>query len=220
MKRVSVIVKCLPEVIAALILVFLLLPVALAGTVLYGGLGGHGVSSGPQASTNDGALVIVSQIDGSTTVVGHPAGVARISGLIFGLDGTLFAATQDGGGFPPPPGPISTSNLIRINPDTGALISSVPIADGATALSIADLAVHPTTGVLYGTGGVGGFNSRANRSGSVYTINATTGAATFIGDTRKFFASIAFGPDGTLYMSSGELVGDLGPILPLLLTLN
>src|SRR5207248_5637312 len=36
------------------------LQLALAETVLYGGLGGHGVASGPQASTNDGALVIVS----------------------------------------------------------------------------------------------------------------------------------------------------------------
>src|SRR5206468_9280098 len=53
------------------------LQIAPAETVLYGGLGGHGVSSGPQASTNDGALVIVSQIDGSTRVVGHPAGVAN-----------------------------------------------------------------------------------------------------------------------------------------------
>src|SRR5438094_463845 len=194
------------------------LQIALAETVLYGGLGGHGVSSGPQASTNDGALVIVSQIDGSTRVVGHPAGIARISGLAFGLDGTLFAATQDGGGFPPPPGPVSTSNLIRINPDTGALMSSVPIVDGVTALSIADLAVHPTMGVLYGTGGVGGFNSRANRSGTVYTINPTTGAATLIGDTRKFFASIAFAPDGTFYMSSREL--DDRPASPLLLTLD
>src|SRR4029453_12337 len=92
--------------------------IVLAQPVLYGGLGGHGVSSGPQASTNDGSLVIVNQTDGSTSVVGHPAGVERISGLVFGLDGTLFGATQVGGGYPPPPGPSSpTSNLIRLNPD-------------------------------------------------------------------------------------------------------
>jgi len=190
-----------------------------AAPVLYGGLGGHGVSSGPQESTNDGALVIVDQANGSTTVVGHPQGVQRISGLAFGLDGTLFAATQAGGGFPPPPGPDTSSNLIRINRDNGALISSVPIRDGATPLSIADLAVHPTTGVLYGNGGEGGANSRANRSGKLYTINATTGAATLVGDTGKFFASIAFAPDGTLYMASAELLGNnMGNLL--LLKLN
>ena len=124
------------------------LSAALGQPVLYGGLGGHGVSSGPQSSTNDGSLVIVSQTDGSTRVIGHPAGIERISGLAFGLDGTLFGSTQAGGGFPPPPGPMTKSSLIRINPDTGALISSVPIAEGATTLSIADLAVHPITGVL------------------------------------------------------------------------
>ena len=135
-------------------------PGASRSLLLYGGLGGHGVSSGPQASTNDGALVIVSQTDGSTTLVGHPAGVARISGLAFGLDGTLFGATQSGGGYPPPPGPIASSNLIRIDPDTGALISSVPIIAGTAPLCIADLAVHPTTGVLYGMGGRGPHRDR------------------------------------------------------------
>ena len=54
----------------------------------------------------------------------------------------------------------STSNLIRIDPNTGALISSVPIIDGTTPLFIADLAVHPTTGVLYGTGGAGRHRDR------------------------------------------------------------
>jgi hypothetical protein len=52
------------------------LPEATADTVLYGGLGGHNVASGPQASKNDGALVIVSETDGSTTLVGHPAVVS------------------------------------------------------------------------------------------------------------------------------------------------
>ena len=76
------------------ILAMMALSTGHAQPVLYGGLGGRGVSSGPQASTNDGSLVIVSQITGSTTVIGHPVDVARISGLVFGLDGTLFGATQ------------------------------------------------------------------------------------------------------------------------------
>ena len=80
-------------------LALMVVSAARSETVLYGGLGGRGVVSGPQASTNDGALVIVSQTTGSTTLVGHPAGVARISGLAFGLDGTLFGATQLPGGF-------------------------------------------------------------------------------------------------------------------------
>jgi len=193
----------------------MVLPIALAQPVLYGGLGGHGVSSGPQASTNDGALVIVSQSDATPTLVGHPAGVARISGLAFGLDGVLYGATQGGGGFPPPPGPTVPSNLIRIDPDTGVLISSVPIVAGSTPISIADLAVHPTSGALYGIGGLVGDNPK----GVLYVINTVTGAATFLGDTGKFFASIAFAPDGTLYMSAAD-VAATGPVNPRLQTLN
>ncbi len=191
------------------------LPTVLAQPVLYGGLGGHGVTSGPQASTNDGALVIVSQTDGSTTVVGHPAGIARISGIAFGLDGVLYGATQVGGGFPPPPGPTAPSQLIRLNPDTGELLSSVTIKDPAMGLSIADLAVHPATGVLYG---VRSSHDGGGGQGKLYTINTTTGAATLIGDTLKNFASIAFAPDGTLYMSAADL--GAGPINPRLMTLN
>jgi hypothetical protein len=194
------------------VLVLAVLPTALAETVLYGGLGGHGVSSGPEASTNDGALVIVSQIDGSTSLVGHPAGVSRISGLAFGLDGVLFGATQAAGGFPPPPGPTSTSDLIRINPDTGTLISSVPIKDGADGISIADLAIQPTTGALYG---IRGPHDRLGGEGKLYIIDTTTGVATLVGDTGRYFGSIAFAPDGTLYMSAAFLNTAVASLLTL-----
>jgi len=201
--------------VIAWMLAIAVLPAALAQPVLYGGLGGHGVTVGPQASTNDGSLVIVSQTDGSTTVVGHPAGVARISGIAFGLDGVLYGATQVGGGFPPPPGPNAPSELIRIDPDTGALLSSVTIKDGAEGISIADLAVHPKTGALYG---VRSSHDPGVGEGKLYIINPATGAATFVGDTFAFFASIAFAPDGTLYMGVAEL--GAGPVNPGLLTLN
>ena len=191
------------------------LPV-LAQPVLYGGLGGHGVTTGPQASTNDGSLVIVSQTDGSTSVVGHPAGVARMSGIAFALDGVLFGATQAGGGFPPPPGPNAPSELIRIDPETGALISSVTIRNGATGLSIADLAVHPTTGALYG---IRSSHDGGGGAGKLYTIDTTTGAATFLGDTNKYFGSIAFTPDGTLYMGAADL-GAGGPVNSTLMTIS
>ena len=91
----------------------------------------------------------------------------------------------------------------------------MPIVAGATRLSIADLAVHPTTGILYGTGGA----DKASGAGRLYTINTTNGAATFIGDTGKFLASIAFAPDGTLYMASADVLNE-EPFAPLLLTLD
>ena len=117
-----------------------------ATPIMFGGLGGH--SNGD--STNDGALAIVDQTTGAVSIVGHPAGVARISGLTFDVAGTLFGTTLGGGGFPPPPGPVTTSNLIRISPSTGALLSSVLITAAGVGISIADLATQPGTNRLYG----------------------------------------------------------------------
>ena len=74
---------------------------ATAADVLYGGLGGHNNGD----STNDGALVTVNQTNGAVTIVGHPVGVVRISGLAFDSAGDLYATTLiPPGGFPPPTG--------------------------------------------------------------------------------------------------------------------
>jgi PEP-CTERM motif len=172
---------------------------SLATPIMFGGLGGH--SNGD--SINDGSLAIVDQTTGIASIVGHPAGVNRISGLAFDSLGMLFGATQLAGGFPPPPGPTSFSNLIRLDPNTGALISSVPImAAGGVSISIADLAVQPGTDRLYG---IRAPTDQLNGQGRLYTIDRVTGAATLIGDTGDFFGSIAFSPTGTLYMSAADL---------------
>jgi hypothetical protein len=89
-----------------------------------------------------------------------------------------------------------------LDPNTGAILLNVPVKESGTGISIADLAVQPVTGVLFGirspADGLGG-------QGKLYTIDKTTGAATLVGDTGHFFGSIAFGPTGTLYMSSADL---------------
>jgi len=180
------------------LLIILGLPGMLAASTLYGGLGGH--SNGD--STNDGSLGIVDPNTGAVTIVGHPAGVARITGLAFGLNGFLYGSTQIAGGFPPPPGPVGTSNLIRIDPNTGALISSVGITNGTSAISISDLAIQPVTGLIYG---IESSQDQLGLFGRLYTINPVTGLATRVGDTGDFFGSIAFAPNGTLYMSSADL---------------
>ncbi len=190
------------------------LPGMLAASTLYGGLGGH--SNGD--STNDGSLGVIDPNTGVVSVVGHPAGVARITGLAFALNGFLYGSTQVGGGFPPPPGPSGTSNLIRIDPNTGALLSSIGVTDGVHAISIADLAVQPVTGLIYGIrsvqDGFGGF-------GNLYTINPATGLATLVGATGHFFGSLAFAPNGTLYMSSADLDFATGNLINISLrTLN
>src|SRR5262249_28964248 len=101
-----------------------------------------------------------------------------------------------------PPGPTSTSNLIRINPLTGALISSVPVTAGGVGISIADLAIQPGTNTIYG---IRAPTDQLNGQGLLYTIDPTAGVATLIGNTGDFFGSIAFAPNGTLYMASADL---------------
>jgi hypothetical protein len=175
----------------------------IAGEVLYGGLGGHNNAD----STNDGALCIVNQTTGAVTIVGHPISnppITRISGLSFEPVGYLYASTlTPAGGFPPPSGP-RVSNLISLNPSNGALLLSMPIVKGAGGpqLSIADLATQPGTNTLYGITTPDG---PAGGPGDLYSINPGTGVATLIGNTGFFFNTIAFAPDGTLYLSAANL---------------
>ena len=196
--------KILPVLMVAITALLCLTPIlATAADVLFGGLGGHNNGD----STNDGALVTVNQANGAVTIVGHPVDVVRISGLAFDSAGNLYATTLiPAGGFPPPTGPRS-SNLITLNPNNGALLTSLAITDGTHLLSIADLTIQPGTNTLFGItnpdgAGVG--------PGNLYTINPGTGLATLIGNTGLFFDSIAFAPNGTLYLS-GEAFGATGP---------
>ena len=189
---------------------------ASAGVIMYGGLGGHGVGATPP-SQDDGSLVIIDQNTAATTVVGHPAGVARLTGIAFDLSGDLFGSTLGAIVFPPPPGP-GFSDLIEINPDNGSLIKDFgPITASGTKLAIADLAVQPGTGVLYGISGPQAAGPLA--AGLLYTINTSTGIATLVGNTGHSFGSIAFAPDGTLNMTAADFAGD-GPLNPALLTLD
>lgn len=170
-------------------------------TTMYGGNGGHNNSD----SINDGSLVTLNQTNAAVTVVGHPTGVSRLTGLAFDSTGKLFASTSPGGVFLPPPPP-QTSTLIVLDPATGALLSTIGTikegSSGGPAISISDLAVQPGTDTLFGVrsplDGNGG-------QGKLYTINKTTGVATLVGNTNAFFASIAFAPDGTLYESAADL---------------
>jgi hypothetical protein len=201
-------------VLGSLLLCLIVTPSTATTLTMYGGLGGHANGD----STNDGSLAVIDQTTGAVTVIGHPSGVARLSGLTFDLSGNLFGVTQ--GAFPfPPVTPPSDSHLVQINSSTGALISNIgAVTDANVAINIADLATQPGTGNLYG---VRGPNDGGNGQGLLYTINKTTGAATLIGDTSSFFDSIAFAPDGTLYLIAADLDFSNGNIInPRLETLN
>jgi hypothetical protein len=174
------------------------------GTILYGGVGGDT----PSNSDNIGALVIVDQTTAALTLVGTPVPGIRISGVAFDSTGALFGSTI-GIGLPP-----LTSTLIRIDPNTGALISVVgPITagPGGPAIGIADLTVQPGTDLLFG---VRAPTDLLGGPGRLYIIDKTTGVGTFLGTTPRRRDSIAFAPDGTLY-ETGFVTGP-----PTLFTLN
>src|ERR1035441_2991192 len=101
-------------------------PMVQAGVVMYGGNGGHPNPDGSPLSINNGWLDIVDQITGAVTPVGHPAGVSKLSGLAFLSFDILYGSTINGNnGFPPPLPNAPTSDLVQINPKTGALISDI-----------------------------------------------------------------------------------------------
>ena len=138
-------------------------------------------------TTNRGALVTINQTNGAGTVVGTPVANVGLPGLAFHPDGRLFAVTLTN---------LTPSTLIQVNPDTGALITSIgAITDNGTPISIGDLSFQPGTGVLYGIRSqVGG--------GRLCTHRPSTGAATLIGDTTTGAGGgLAFAPNGTLYHS-------------------
>ena len=150
------------------------------------------------------------------TLIGTPGGVARLTGIAFDSSGNLYGSTITGGGFPPPP-PLLTSNLIQVNPASGALIQNIgPITGNGSALSMADIAIEPGSNVLYG---IEAPNDGLNQQGDLWTINPHTGVATLVGNTGFFFDTIAFAPSGTLYLSYAQFAG-MGPVNPALGILN
>jgi len=86
------------------------------------------------------------------------------------------------------------SNLLILDARNGALICTIgPIGFGVTGL-----AVHPNTGVLFGSTG----NRSPISPGSLITINKGTGAGTLVGSfglAGKTMADLTFTSDGTLY---------------------
>jgi hypothetical protein len=186
---------------------------------MYGVNGGHNNPDGSPLSINNGWLVIVDQSTAAVTPVGHPAGVSKLSGIAFEPNGDLFATSLSSVAFPPPVPVAPTTNLIKINPANGALIANIGmVTAGGQPIQIADLAAQPGTGVLYGisSSSSGDFNA----AGNLYTINTATAVATLVGATGDFFGSIAFAPNGTLYMLAADLDSSGNIVNQSLKTLN
>jgi hypothetical protein len=124
--------------------------------------------------------------------------VKKLLGLTLGLAFSLAAAAPafaaevlyaaDGAGG-------TTSNLYILNPATGAVVSTV----GNIGFAVTGLAIHPSTGVMYGSTG----RRSAASPHSLITINKTTGAGTLVGTyivgSLETMADLTFTSDGTLY---------------------
>ena len=97
---------------------------------------------------------------------------------------TLYAANGSAG---------NLSSLAILNQTTGALSSIV----GPIGFAVTGLAVHPVTGVLYGSTSTGDA-----QNGSLITIDKTTGAGTLVGSFGLggfTLPDLTFTSDGTLY---------------------
>ena len=195
----------------ALVFSLILTPIMLpASVILYGVNGGH--ASTPVSP--DGDLVIVDQTTGAVTDLAA-SGFPRLTGLGIEPNGTFYASTLGGLVFPPGPGQTSTSDLLKLSA-TGAVLSDIGTIRNAagSTVAIADLAVQPGTGTLFAIsnefGGVA--------PGGLYTINPANAVATLLGNTGEFFGSIAFAPNGTLYLIGASFA--MGPVNPVLDVLN
>ncbi len=151
-----------------------------------------GFGSGADA----GEIVILDQSDPSqSTLVGNAGGGVGITGLDFDGQGNLWGSTLGDIG--------SFSNLIQINPGTGAVVGSVgPIHTDAgdvpgSAISIGDLAFDKTTNRLFG---IESLDHDGVNGGNIYTIDIGTGVATFVGATIwGTTGGLAFDSAGTFY---------------------
>lgn len=174
--------------------------------ILVGGNGGHNNGT----SINDGSLVVLDQNTAATAVIGHPVGVARLTGLAFNQAGDLYASATSPGGFPPPPENPLTCRLLKLDPDTGKVIKEIgDILDGPSGppIAVSDISFQPGTDTLFA---VRSSTDHEGKQGMLYTIDVTTGIASEVGDTGTFFPTITFGPDGTLWEVAAEL-GNRGP---------
>lgn len=93
------------------------------------------------------------------------------------------------------------SNLLRvIDPSDGSTLESITMTlVGKTINGATGLVRHPTTGQLWAL-----LKLSFSTGRDLVTIDPTTGVVTRIGDTRRFFAALAFDGRGILYGLTGD----------------
>jgi hypothetical protein len=107
---------------------------------------------------------------------------------------TLYAASVRSAvsGDAPIAGNLYTVNLAN---GTASLVGAIRLP-GSKPIGVTGMAVHPTTGVLFGITS----EQSPNSPRALVTIDPTSGAATLVGDLGMGGSDIAFDPKGTLYV--------------------
>jgi hypothetical protein len=164
---------------------------ALIGIIAAGALAQPVIyGSAYSGSTGPSSFYQINPNTGAATLVGS-IGFNRVGAMDFSSSGTLYAVGQDGSG----------PNLLTINiaTGTGTKIATITGTDGS---HFQDIAFRPSDGVLFGYA-----------DGDIYTINRTTGVATFIGSTGIFpdGNGLAFSSANVLYLSN-DSGGGLGTL--------
>jgi DNA-binding beta-propeller fold protein YncE len=106
---------------------------------------------------------------------------------------TLYAASVRSAvsGDAPIAGNLYTVNLAN---GTASLVGAIRLP-GSKPIGVTGMAVHPSSGVLYGITS----EQSPNSPRSLVTIDPTSGAAAVVGDLGAAGSDIAFDPKGTLY---------------------
>ncbi len=90
----------------------------------------------------------------------------------------------------------TAGSILKIHPATGIVLSDVNVTDGLNNIHLSDLAVDPTTRLLWaGRGG--------NFPGRLVVVDPDTGVVTFLLDivTGVKITAVAFDNNGTLFAS-------------------
>jgi hypothetical protein len=150
-----------------------------------------GIRSNSDGTSLGGRLYTIDPGTGVATLVGD-IGTNEGGGLAFAPNGTLYKVSS------------LPSALNVINPNDASVISSVPLS-----IFIDGLGVDPESGTLWG--------SQGGTGGNVYTINATTGLTTLVGNAGLSISDLAFRPEEIAPIPT---LGEWGMILLVLLTLT
>lgn len=129
-----------------------------------------------------GSIYEIDPTTGQAILIG-PTGFTKTKSLACDNSRMLYSIVESSFGVP--------SALIRIDPQSGAGTFVTALTPQPTVNCLAFSSANQLFAATIGT-------NTAHTDG-LATMNAVTGAETFIGDTQDGFDSLAFAPDGTLY---------------------